>query len=268
MKHKGSQRHPKKGMIQNMYTQPLITYVIKPGDTIYKLAERFHSSEYAILSANPGIYPYNLVTGQIVAIPVENSGMTQNQGNRNTAPAGITANQMNLISDLRKLWMEHVFWTRLAIISMVNNLPDQTPVTNRLLRNATDMAAALRPIYGDAVATKFGSLISEHLTIAAQLVNAAKQGDTEAAQRAEKAWYANADQIAAYLSSINPYISKEDFKNMFYNHLALTKAEAAAEIKKDYVNSIALFDQIEKQALTMADTMSGGIIRQFPGTFA
>ncbi|NJD01729.1 MAG: acetylglutamate kinase [Ruminiclostridium sp.] len=165
------------------------------------------------------------------------------------------------------LWEQHVVWTRLAILSMVFNLPDVDLVTNRLLRNPVDFENALKTYYGNAGAKKFADLLTSHLVIASQLVKAAKAGDSNAAADAEKKWYANADEIAAYLGSINPYWSQQDWKTMLYKHLALTKAEAVNMLTKNYSAGISTFDEIEKQALAMADVMSSGIIRQFPDKF-
>ena len=54
---------------------------------------------------------------------------------------------------------------------------------------------------------------------------------------------------------------------MLYEHLALTKAEAVNMLTGNYAESIAIFDQIEKQALDMADVMTYGIVLQFPHNF-
>jgi len=70
----------------------------------------------------------------------------------------IDARELQLLETVRRLWMEHVFWTRLFIISAASNLPDIRPVTDRLLRNPKDFAAALRPLYGDRVAQTFDDL--------------------------------------------------------------------------------------------------------------
>jgi hypothetical protein len=157
---------------------------------------------------------------------------------------------------MRSLWEQHVAWTRMAITSLVFGLPDTDPVVARLLRNATDMGDALRPLYGAAAADAFSKLIKEHLVIASELVKAAKAGDSAAAASAEKRWYANADQIIELPSRLNPYFPKEEFRKMFYEHLALTKAEAVTMLQQDYKGSIQLYDRIERQALTMADLLS------------
>lgn len=171
--------------------------------------------------------------------------------------------KMQIMNSFRKLWFEHVVWTRLFIISTAADLGDIKPVTARLLRNPVDFEDALKPFYGESKSKKFSDLLTEHLTIAAQLVNAAKAGDTEAVGEAQKKWYANADEIADFLSSINPYWSKSHWTIMLHDHLKLTETEATERLAGQYAQDVALFDAIEDQALVMADDMAEGIIRQF-----
>lgn len=180
----------------------------------------------------------------------------------------ITTSQQALRDTWRSLWEQHVAWTRMTILSAVFNLPDMADTSARLLQNPADMAAALRPIYGDAAANQFAELIRTHLLIAVRLVTAAKSGDTATAAQAERDWYANGAEVAAALASINPYISRSAFQDMFFRHLALTKAEAVSMLAGNYRESIATFDQIEREALIMADMITDGVIRQHPELFA
>ena len=50
---------------------------------------------------------------------------------------------------MRKLWEDHVTWTRLYIVSAVAGLPDQGATAERLLKNQEDIGDAIRPYYGD-----------------------------------------------------------------------------------------------------------------------
>ncbi len=168
-----------------------------------------------------------------------------------------------IINTFRKLWFEHVVWTRSFIISTAANLGDLQPVTARLLRNPTDFAAALTGFYGADKAKKFSDLLTEHLTIAAQLVNAAKAGNTEAVNEDRTMWYENADKIAGFLTGINPYWSKKQWLLMLDDHLKLTEEEAVGRLTGQYAKDVSLFDVIEDQALMMGDSMAEGIIRQF-----
>lgn len=170
---------------------------------------------------------------------------------------------LNLKDLMRLLWEQHVYWTRMTIISIANDLPDLGPTTERLLRNATDFEMAFKPFYGDYIAHQFGSLIKEHLVIAAELVKVAKAGDNQKAADAEKSWYANADKIVYFLNQTNPNWPFEAMRSLWYKHLALTKAEAVARLSKDYAKDIAIFNQIEQEALMMADDFAMGIMRQF-----
>ncbi|HEX7467188.1 MAG TPA: hypothetical protein VF324_01200 [Methanobacterium sp.] len=159
-----------------------------------------------------------------------------------------------------RLWEEHVAWTRLTIISLVDiKDPTETVATeNRLLRNTKDMTEVCRMFYSEEAAKKFDELMSEHLTTAAELVQAAVDGDNDKAGDAEKRWYKNADDIASTLNMLNPNWEEKEMKNMLYDHLRLTKAEAVARLTKDYATDISTYDEIEKQARMMADGFSHG----------
>ena len=176
----------------------------------------------------------------------------------------ICEEEINLRDYMRLLWEQHIYWTRMTIISIANDLSDEEATTKRLLRNAKDFERAFKPFYGSRAAHEFGRLITDHLVIAAELVKAAKAGNKAAAANAEKRWYANADQIVSFLAHINPFWSEEHMREMWYKHLALTKAEAVAILNGNYVKGISIFDQIEEEALMMADDFAEGIVQQFP----
>lgn len=167
------------------------------------------------------------------------------------------------IKTFRKLWSEHVMWTRSFIISTAAELGDLQLVTKRLLRNPKDFADVLKKVYGEEKANQFAALLTEHLTIAADLVNAAKAGDAATADEKRKKWYANADEIAAFLVSINPNWSKSQWQMMLHDHLKVTEEEAGYRLSGQYAKDIAIYDVVEDQALMMADYMAEGIVKQF-----
>lgn len=180
---------------------------------------------------------------------------------------GISDKELALRQGMRQLWEDHIIWTRLVIIDIVDSLGSAESDTNRLLQNPTDIAEALEPYYGAQNADKVASLLKDHLTIAAELVTAAKEGDSAKATDAETRWQANADAIASALSGLNPNWPEADLKNMLREHLSLTKQEAVNRINKEYAASVTDYDQIHMQALMMADALSAGIIKQFPDKF-
>lgn len=171
--------------------------------------------------------------------------------------------QTELIGMMRLLWSQHVYWTRFFIISTAENLSDIQEVTERLLENPNDFAMALKPYYGVKTAQRFQTLLTEHLKIGGDLVNAAKNADAVKANDLRRKWYENANEIAAFLACINSFWCENKWRKMLYSHLEMTEKEAGLRLNKEYRKDIAIFGQIEAEAMTMADDMSAGIIRQF-----
>lgn len=171
--------------------------------------------------------------------------------------------RLNLLNQLRKLWEQHVMWTRSFVISAANDLKDIEFVTKRLLENPTDFAQIFRQYYGDEIAKQFEELLKEHILIAADIVKATKENDSQKTQALLEKWYHNADKIAEFLSEINPNWEEDEWRFMLSSHLDLLEKEIINRIAGNYEDDVAIYDIIEDQALEMADLMAAGIIDQF-----
>ncbi|HSE62231.1 MAG TPA: hypothetical protein VLG15_01330 [Thermoanaerobaculia bacterium] len=169
---------------------------------------------------------------------------------------------------MRKLWEDHVTWTRLYIVSAIAGLPDTQPAAERLLRNQVDIGDAIKPFYGEAAGDALTALLRPHILIAAETVDAAIAGDTARVEDALARWYANADEIGDFLAAANPdNWSREAMRAEMRHHLDLTLEEALARLRGDWAADIAAYDTVHEHILGMADVLSSGIIRQFPRKF-
>jgi hypothetical protein len=183
-------------------------------------------------------------------------------------PRVLTQEHLALHDGMRRLWEDHITWTRLAIISLTGDTPDSEASVGRLLQNQTDIGDAIKPFYGEAAGQELTRLLRDHILIAADLVAAARAGDEPAIAEAQSRWTANADEIAAFLASANPRSwDLDEMKTMLHEHLRLTANEAIARIRGDWAADVAAYDQIHLQALGMADMLSNGIVKQFPARF-
>jgi hypothetical protein len=165
----------------------------------------------------------------------------------------------------RKLWEDHITWTRVVIMGILNDLPGTDVYTDRLIQNYEDMEEALAPYYGED-AEVLGDLILDHLVIAAEILKAAKAG--QPLDDLIASWYANAHDIAVQMNEMNPqFWPLEETEQMWTEHLDATLAEAVAHLSGDFAGEVAAYDQVHDLALEMADFFSDGVMKQFPSQF-
>ena len=173
-----------------------------------------------------------------------------------------------LNQQMRKLWEDHVTWTRVVIISFAAGLPDLDSAVNRLLQNQADIGNAIKPYYGAAAGDQVTALLREHIVLAADLLSAAKAADAAKVATVQAQWYANADDIAAFLHNANPKKwPLEEMQHMMHSHLDLTLQEATARLGGDWQGDINAYDAVHEEILQMADMLSWGIVKQFPQQF-
>jgi hypothetical protein len=165
----------------------------------------------------------------------------------------------------RKLWEDHITWTRVVIIGILDGLPGTNTYVGRLLQNYEDMEDALAPYYGDD-AEVLGDLIKDHLVIAAEILTALKNGQPTDALIAS--WYANGNDIAVQMNKMNPqFWPLAETQQMWKDHLDATLEEATDHFSGNFAGEVAAYDKIHDLALEMADFMSNGVMQQFPSQF-
>lgn len=170
--------------------------------------------------------------------------------------------------DMRKLWEDHITWTRLYIVAAEAGLPDTAATAGRLLRNQDDIGAAIAAFYGADAGAQLTALLREHILTAAALIDAAERGDAAAVASTKASWYDNADRIGAFLAAANPrFWPVATMKAMMRQHLDLTLAEAVHHLQGDFTADIADYDQVHVHILGMADALADGIIAQLPARF-
>jgi hypothetical protein len=187
------------------------------------------------------------------------------------APAPSTTANADAVHELRiamrKLWEDHITYTRNYIISAVADLPDQDAVANRLMTNQDEIGAAIKPYYGDEAGNKLAQLLRDHITIATEVVAAAKSGDKGKLDAAQAKWTANGKDIAAFLSGANSNWDKATLEAMLQKHLDLTSGEVVGRLGKHWDADIQAYDDGHAHMLMFADALTDGIAKQFPEKF-
>lgn len=188
-------------------------------------------------------------------------------GNKVPLSPGMSESTSEFQMSMRRLWEDHITWTRLYIISDVNNLSDKSEVAARLMKNQEDIGNAIKPYYGGAAGDQLTSLLKEHIQGAVAVLDAAEANDTAALNKAVEDWYANGDDIAAFLASANPNWPEADLKDMMKKHLDTTLAEAQDILGNKSAASVSDYDMVKDHIYEMSDALSEGIVKQFPDKF-
>ena len=270
---------------KDMYCQNKIVHTIQAGDSLYKLSRQYHTTVTELILGNPGVNPYNLQIGMQLFIcpgegyvPQQNpgggnmgggtgnpgggnmGGGTGNPGSNNETESEREDSILRLNEDMRLAWLNHVYWTRMYLMSAVADNADQQAVEERLLETAdeiTDVFARYLPI---ATTRQLRNLLTEHIEIGGQIIQALKAKNMTDYDALVQEWYRNANQMAALFANHNPYFESRETRNMLLNHLDLTREEIEHQVNGEYEQSIDVFRDVEQQALAMADYFARGLL--------
>jgi hypothetical protein len=200
-------------------------------------------------------------------VPGASAAQRNDRAKRAVATTGHGSAAADLKMSMRKLWTDHTVWTRDYIIAAVDDKPDATAAANRLMKNQEDIGRAIAGYYGPAAGQQLTTLLKEHISIAVDLIKAAKAGNKTAQQQADDRWQKNAVDIATFLSKANPNWPQATLVDMMKKHLSTTTAEVVARLMHDYEGDVRAYDAVYDHILMMSDALSDGIVKQFPDKF-
>ena len=204
----------------------------------------------------------------LAVLAVSNGSTAHAHGDATLDRGEVSREEVALRNDMRKLWEDHIVWTRLAIISLTTGAPDTEATVGRLLANQTHIGDAVKPFYGRAAGNELTRQLRLHILIAAEVIAAAKAGDAAKLADAQARWRANADDIAGVLASVNPRHWKlRTMKAEMRTHLDLTTREVVARLQGNWNADVAAYDEIHDHILHLADFLSAGLVKQFPKRF-
>jgi hypothetical protein len=215
--------------------------------------------------------PLKLVPILAICSVASTTALAASSGHQNAAHAIETAASADsaavLHRQMRKLWTDHVVWTRDYIIAAVADGPDASAAATRLMKNQDDIGKAIATFYGASAGQHLTSLLQQHISIAVDLIKAAKAGDKASQQQADAKWQQNAVDIASFLSGANPNWPRTVLVDMMKTHLSTTTDEVVARLNKNWEADVRAFDAVYDHILHMSDALADGIVTQFPDRF-
>lgn len=236
-----------------MYCENTITHVIKRGDTIYRLAKTYDTTVPEILMNNPRVNPYNLQVGSsLVICRKEETNDSQMEDSK-------------LNQTLRALWEQLSYWIRMYLVSVSDDMSDGKAVLKRLLQIPEEMEKVFAQYYPPEIVGEMRKALDQFVNGLAGLAPLVKSGSAEEADRQEMQLEQAADRLAEILSNMNINYDKEQLREALEEYLLQTKREIVARLSGQFAEDIATFDEVERQALQIADYLARGIVEQRRG---
>lgn len=175
---------------------------------------------------------------------------------------------VELRSAMRKAWADHMQWTYATVDAFFHNAKALDPTLQRLLANQDDIGNAVKPYYGDAAGAHLTELLRAHINGAVPVLKAAQAGDDAALKKALDDWYANAQQVADFLTKANPGNWPASATGPALKmHIEQTTTYSVDLLKGDYAKAIDDYGHAFDHMMELADILTDGIAKQFPDTF-
>lgn len=198
---------------------------------------------------------------------------TTEQGHDQAEPAHDQADATEpaaaLQAAMHDLWADHMQWTFATVDAFFHNADAVDADLHRLLANQADIGAAIVPFYGQEAGDQLTALLTAHINQAVPVLQAAQAGDDAALQAALKDWYANAQEIADFLSGANPDSWPQSAtRPALEMHIDQTTAYAVDLLQGDYAKAIEDYDGAFDHMMELADILATGITAQFPDQVA
>lgn len=168
---------------------------------------------------------------------------------------------MNLINLYRAIWSELAIWTRTYILGTMSDYGNVAEVGARLYTVPVEIQNQLKTIFGEEAAENFQILLSQHVVLIMTLADAIKRGDIETQNTTITQLYQNADEMAAYLSGINPFWNITQWTNLLHYYISLTTNDLLALASSDFAQDIQISDRITYHVLLIGEYMANGIIQ-------
>ena len=201
----------------------------------------------------------------LVAMATPSVGRADDHAPAAAASAKKGQPQIPLYTTMRSLWSDHMQWTYATVNAFFHNQAALHPTLDRLLQNQRDIGAAIAPFYGQAAGDKLAELLTTHINQSVPVLKAAQAGDKAALDKALSDWYANAKEIADFLSAANPDSwPTSATEPMMKEHIDTTTTYAVDLLKGDYAKAIDDYDHAYDHMMMLADVLAKGIVEQFP----
>jgi hypothetical protein len=169
----------------------------------------------------------------------------------------------------RDLWLGHIFWVRHVVSNIATNDPDERDAAEKeVVANTKQIADTIAPFYGEAASEKLNSLLDVNIDAVREYSEATVARSKRRQDAALARLASNADDIADFLSHVNPYLQKDNVRSLIAAHGAHHVLQINQYKAKDYAHLGATWPMMRQHVYVIADTLTTALAKQFPSKFS
>nr|WP_256205200.1 MULTISPECIES: hypothetical protein [unclassified Pseudomonas] len=169
---------------------------------------------------------------------------------------------------LRDLWQEHIFWIRDYVqANQVGDKAQARVAADQVVANATRIANAIAPLYGQPAADQLLKLLAGHWGAVKHYSDATVGKDDDGRKAAVSELTSNAGAIARFLAAANPNLPEQDLVALLSTHGAQHIAQIDQLAAHDYANEAKTWQGMRQHIQMLADALSAALVKQFPDKF-
>ncbi len=180
----------------------------------------------------------------------------------------VYTNASDMRKDLNIKLAEHVALTTEAMRASYDEHESSTAAIDELDKNSHDLANIIGNFYGDEPKATFLKLWQDHITFFINYTISAKNNDKEGKDQALSDLEDYSQETAEFFAGLNSNLSVDSLKSLSTQHRDLIIASIDDYIEEKYPESLDEESKAFDQAGKIADTISDGIIKQFPDKFS
>jgi len=204
----------------------------------------------------------------LVAAPVAASAHDMDHDMK-LAAASTAAPDPAKVSALKKtlegLWIGHIDAVRKVVAAETGgNTAAAKAAEGEVVSNAHGIANAVAGFYGKAAGDKLFSLLAGHWGAIKAYLDATVSKNTAGQSAATSQLTSNADQIATFLSSANPYLPKATLSEMLLTHGSQHISQIQQLAAHDTAAEAKTAAAMRTHVIAIGDAMADAIAKQFP----
>jgi hypothetical protein len=120
---------------------------------------------------------------------------------------------------LRDLWVGHIFWVRHVVSDIATNDPEERDAAEKEVEtNTKQIANVMTPFYGEAALEKLCRLLGGNIGAVEEYSEATVAGNLQHQDAALAHLASIVNEIADFLSQLNPYLQKDIARGLIATH--------------------------------------------------